>query len=812
MASVINTNIASINAQRNLSTSQAGLTTALQRLSSGLRINSAKDDAAGLAIASRFSTQINGLNQAIRNANDGISLAQTGEGALAEVTNNLQRIRELSVQAANSTNSASDRAAINQEVQQRLAEIDRTAAQTSFNGQKLLDGSFGSASFQIGANAGETISIDVNTNVRLTGTGQIASTTGTTLGAAATDGHIDVTSTALNYGTAGSAATAGHIDVTASTFNFSSSVSYVAGKSTPQAVVGGAHNFSTGATSATAKVTTSATFTAGDYTASGTLAHFKFSDDTVTNLSIALDGVDYTGAVTSMITAINNQLTAAGSNTVASFAGGKVVFTSGETGAAATQPTISSVGTDLSGDGFGTFVNSGGANAGLTTNATLTVNGTNITLNGNDADMTAVAAELQTKMQGSALGAGYTAAVVSGNIVISNATGGTNTTAVAITNVDSNASTAGFSNSVGVAGTAASSGNPAALTIDGHAVTLNSNYLSFDGVKSAIQTQLGGSYTVTNTAGAIDIKRNTTGVASTAINITAADSNAQSSLGLSGAAVSGVAGADAVGTTNGTFYVDGAAVTLDQNYASQTAVAADIASQLTGYTAQNNAGVITIAKTGSSTAVNITGADTNATAGGFGFASGTAGVAGGSITLSNFTINGTALAGSYASADALASAVNSSVSGVFATVTSGALKLTSASAITLGGAEATATTGAGHLGFGATSVAANSGSLSTVNTLTVAGANDAIQRIDNALTAVSTLRSTFGAIQNRFDSVTASLSATSENLTSARSRIQDADFAAETATLTRGQILQQAGTAMLAQANSLPNGVLALLR
>src|SRR3989338_4100324 len=145
MAQVINTNIASLNAQRNLARSQATLNTSLQRLSSGMRINSAKDDAAGLAISERFTAQIRGLNQAVRNSNDGISLAQTAEGALGEITTNLQRIRELAVQSANATNSASDRAALDQEVQQRLAEIDRIAAQSSFNGQKVLDGTFGSA-------------------------------------------------------------------------------------------------------------------------------------------------------------------------------------------------------------------------------------------------------------------------------------------------------------------------------------------------------------------------------------------------------------------------------------------------------------------------------------------------------------------------------------------------------------------------------------------------------------------------------------------------------------------------------------------
>ncbi len=179
MPQIINTNVMSLNAQRNLSTSAGALATTLQRLSSGLRINSAKDDAAGLAIAERFTTQIRGLNQAARNANDGISLAQTGEGALAEITNNLQRIRELAVQAANSTNSASDREALNQEVEQRLAEIERVASQTSFNGQKILDGSFGTAAFQVGANAGETISIGLNTSMKKDAIGQVAVTTGT---------------------------------------------------------------------------------------------------------------------------------------------------------------------------------------------------------------------------------------------------------------------------------------------------------------------------------------------------------------------------------------------------------------------------------------------------------------------------------------------------------------------------------------------------------------------------------------------------------------------------------------------------------
>jgi flagellin len=157
--SVINTNVSSLTAQRNLNTSASSLSTSMQRLSSGLRINSAKDDAAGLAIASRMTTQVKGMDQAVRNANDGISLAQTTEGALGEISNNLQRIRELAVQSSNATNSDTDRDALQKEVKQLQSEIQRVATQTSFNGTKVLDGTFTNKSFQVGAEAGQVISV-----------------------------------------------------------------------------------------------------------------------------------------------------------------------------------------------------------------------------------------------------------------------------------------------------------------------------------------------------------------------------------------------------------------------------------------------------------------------------------------------------------------------------------------------------------------------------------------------------------------------------------------------------------------------------
>lgn len=166
MAMTINTNVPSLNAQRNLSLSGGSLATSMQRLSSGLRVNSAKDDAAGLAIAERMNASTRGLAVAARNANDGISLAQTAEGALGKVGDMLQRMRELAVQSSNATNSDSDRKALQAEVTQLGQEIDRVAKTSSFNGKKLLDGSFAGAMFQVGAAAGDNITVGVLANVK----------------------------------------------------------------------------------------------------------------------------------------------------------------------------------------------------------------------------------------------------------------------------------------------------------------------------------------------------------------------------------------------------------------------------------------------------------------------------------------------------------------------------------------------------------------------------------------------------------------------------------------------------------------------
>jgi len=513
MPQVINTNVASLNAQRNLNTSQTSLSQALTRLSSGLRINSAKDDAAGLAISERFGTQIRGLNQAVRNANDGISLSQTAEGALSEINNNLQRVRELAVQSANATNSASDRAALDQEVQQRLAEIDRVATQTSFNSQKILDGNFGTANFQVGANVGETISVGLSTSMRTLAIGKTA------------DYISDSVqySSALNVGQQGTG-----VDTTSL---LSGEVTIAVG--TGQAVSVGASAAGTGT------------------------------------------GRDVTSAY-AKVAAINS---------------------AGIGGLTATADTTLDV----------TFAGVTGG-GGATDTYTLNINGTAI--------YTATTATLT--------GADVAAAI------------NTNASATGVT-------------------------------------------ASFDSVTGRM-----------------------------ALNAS-----------------------------------DGSDIVLSQTK----------------------------------------GAGAGA---GDGFTTAVAGT--------NNTIN-----------DALV--FTTGAGATVAATAKGSIRLTAADTITVAGTSPAA------IGYGTGgALALGNSALNTASVTTVANANTAITRVDAALTAVSTLRSTFGAVQNRFESTIANLQTTSENLAASRSRIQDADFAAETAALTRGQILQQAGVAMLAQANSLPNNVLSLLR
>jgi flagellin len=603
MAAFINTNVASMNSQRNLNSSQTALTTSLQRLSSGLRINSAKDDAAGLAITERMTSQIRGSDQAARNANDGISLAQTAEGDLSQIGNNLQRIRELAVQASNGSNSASDRASMNAEATQLISEIDRVATNSSFNGVKLLDGSFSSQSFQVGANntSNDRISID-----------KISSAKGSALGV-------------------------------------------------------------------------------------GSGSSYK---------------ADLAGSAVSTAALSAGSLVINGYNVGASAKDG-VSFANSDGSAIAKAAAINAV--------------SGQTNVTASVNAT-TVKGTTVTA------------------------AGYGAAIAAGDVKIN----GVDIGALAVAN---SASERGSQVSAAINAKSAQTGVTATFDTTTGAVAL----AAADGRNISITRSSG--------AGANDV---TTGLTTNGTAVTAGTTTSTGTISLTSS------GKDGITVSNG------GAVTVAA--AAGPATAAALAA---GDLKINNVdvGVVAAGATGALTAAAIqTAINGNQAFKDMGI---TATVSGSTVSLnaangSNITIAATA-GGTTASGFANTDSKVGVGSGPGAD-DSGLAKGTKA---------ATATAGAG---------------MSSLDLTTAAGAQNALTTIDAAINTVNSSRASLGAYQNRFASVVSSLQTSSENLSASRSRIQDTDFAHETAALTRGQILQQAGTAMLAQANSLPNGVLALLR
>jgi len=614
MPQVINTNIASLNAQRNLNSSQAAQAQAIQRLSSGLRINSAKDDAAGLAISDRFTTQIRGLTQASRNANDGISLAQTAEGALSQVGDNLQRIRELALQSANATNSSSDRAALNSEVTQLLAEVSRVATQTQFNGLNLLDGTFSAAQFQVGANANQIISVSV------------AGATTDSLG---------------SYGGTGAAV------VPANAFSATNGI-----------VING-----TTIGASTSRATQSPGFTAGSAAAKAASI----------NSASSVTGVNAV-ATTSVVGAVP----IAGSNLNA----GDLSINGIALGAIPSSTTASSQGQTVA-----SAVNAITAQTGV--EATYDTNTGALTLTsseGRDITLTAASAAAATR--------------------VANGTGLTST----------------------VGGTAAVAGTDtltfAAAAVTGNTATINGVVFTFS---TAVAS---GTYTVAS---------------ATAVTV-------------------GVGGS-ATATTSATD-LNGAIAAAKANALTSTA--------LTPVTATNAV----------ATAVLLT--DTRA---------GTAATVGRTVSASTAT-------------------VVQNVTGTDFVTGGGALTKTNGGSITLSSSNSFTLTGVGtglvDGGFSALTVGLSK--LSSVAVDTLSHATSAISIVDAALAQINSQRAALGAYQNRFQSTVANLTTTSENLSAARSRILDTDFASETANLTRANVLQQAGVAVLAQANALPNSVLALLR
>ncbi len=355
MSSVINTNINTLTAQRNLGMNQATLSTSMQRLSSGLRINSAKDDAAGLAISDRMTAQIRGLTQAGRNANDAISMSQTAEGALGGISNNLQRIRELAVQAANGTNSASDRSAIQAEVSQLQSEIGRVASSTQFNGLNLLDGALANASFQVGANGGQVINFGIaSAKATDIGINQLTSVVAGSL-ATAVAGAVNTTVAETAMTISGNGATTAAI-----TWGVNAT-----GKTIAQAI-----NTAAGATGVVATASTTATITgvyAGvtNFTLNGTAISAAVSgaaNSLSTNLSSVATAINAQTGKTGVTATADNL----GNLVLTDATGGDIVMTTTDATATTGFVTASMRGADLTagGNSAGVTIAGGGATVG----------------------------------------------------------------------------------------------------------------------------------------------------------------------------------------------------------------------------------------------------------------------------------------------------------------------------------------------------------------------------------------------------------------------------------------------------------------
>lgn len=362
MASFINTNVASLQAQNNLTNTQGGLSQSLERLSSGLRINSAADDAAGLAISTRMQAQVNGLNQAAQNANDGISLAQTAGGALTSVSANLQTLRQLAVESANATNTTSDRGALNAEAQQLTAEIQNTATTTQFNGQNLLDGSFTAEQFQVGANANQTISVSVSgatTNTLGNYGGASGTTVSTTAWAVGASININGVAIGASNATSAPGVSSGSAYAKAAAINAQTSLTGVSatGFTTTDS--------SQGAVTGTATAVTTAT--AGSSTSSGQLWINGIAIGSISSSTTEL------GQIQNAAAAINAVSSQSGVTAIANASTGKLVLNAADgrdiqiaTDSAADVATVTAA-TGLTADSVSNLATSEQANGNLTT-------------------------------------------------------------------------------------------------------------------------------------------------------------------------------------------------------------------------------------------------------------------------------------------------------------------------------------------------------------------------------------------------------------------------------------------------------------
>lgn len=709
----INTNVASLNAQRQLVSSGAEQDRASERLSSGKRINRAADDAAGLAISNNLTSQIRGLDQAVRNANDGISLIQTAEGALSESTNILQRMRELSVQSANGIYNAGNRATLDAEVQQLVAELDRIASTTSFNGQTLLDGTLATVDLQVGAQANQTIGFDVQAvDAKTLGMGSLsADVLGAELDQAISTTALDQDDILINGQAVGALSTGSNMEDLLQ--NINDNINGVTASSVVELTMS---TVGTGIMEGSASVTIAVNDNAGN------VQQFVITD--TANLQEFVDKVnDTSGGVVSASIGENGKLTLSAQNaqdlTLTDAGGitggvtgtqrGQVILTSDngdpitiERGATGDLQDLAHLGFRESREG-GVVVGVGllnsatgvGGNAGLGIGQ-LTING--VEIDNTDTDS------------------------LNGKITaINNVTDETGVVANAYSEliIDMTGIT------LGSAGAFASSSSQDQLSLNGVYIDLNASS--------------GGLRTLADIANAFNDNTDLTGVEARVQGqniVLSSDQGAITLGGGSAAAVSAIqsgAAAGFVGATMRETFVNSGGTTL---ITSSTTLSSGATSAFGTISVDANAGL------------KLTG------------------------------INGNPI--SIAFGDQTADAANLA---------------------RLGLAEAN-TLGEGSFGTAIASISID----------TQANAQKAIGVIDNALDSINSFRSDLGAANNRLNFTISNLSNASENSSAARSRIFDADFAAETAALSRAQVLQQASSAILAQANARPQQVLSLLQ
>lgn len=758
MALVINTNIASIGAQRQLSSSGMALDRSTERLSSGMRVNSAKDDAAGLAIANRMTSQVRGLDQAVRNANDGVSLIQTAEGALQESTNILQRMRELAVQSANGIYSNSDRATLNAESKQLVAELNRIAGSTSFNGQNLLDGKLGKVNLQVGSEANQTISLSIGAmDAKTLGLGSTsADTAGTHRGTAVQINDGDVL---INGKSIGAITTSTSMkDILAQINTNITGVTATGFNEVAATTVG------TGILTANSDLTV----TSED----GTSTVYTLKAGVTTNLK---DFADYITKTTggNVNASINDQ--------------GRLVL-------------ATNTGSTIQTDGLADTSNAGGM-ADATTKAKIgltTSGGGSITItkgaNGTDAQLSSLGFQ-ETRSKGT---------VLAGSAL--------NSTALAYGDLKINGVTVSETNTG---------------TLQGKVNNINA-VTDQTGVVASLKAEQIGSADLTRKGVEISVAASLNGGTMTATAVLVVN-------GVNVSITTGTTRTGLVAKINASFTATGVRAYLDESDGLGIFAAGPLTLGSTGGAQLDQ--LIPGGSLGNTVATSLT--------------AGT-----GSLNINNVNVNLTSMAnittvvdkintyqnqtGVFASLDSNGSLVLSSNAAysVKAGLTNGAKTLyslglmgsdsnptnteTIAPKLHLESLKGTpigievSTAGATNTGLRNQNVSSSGAgfgsSVASLSIDTQANAQKAIGVIDNALKTINDTRANLGAINNRLDFTVSNLASISEKTTAARSRIVDADFASETASLSRATVLQQAASAMLAQSNQRPQNVLSLLR